>query len=168
MKAKVTLLTAATLAAFAFGAFSQTTATGHVSVTVVSPISIAKVQDMNFGHVSVESGAGAVTLSPENRNRSASGNVELMDGGDVTAASFAVKGYQGATFSISLPTTPVIINNGSKNMMVTNFTSTPNGFGDLADGSKNVFVGATLIVTGDQQLGEYTSSTPFPVTVNYN
>lgn len=168
MKAKVTLLTTTALVSFALGAFSQTTATGHVSVTIVSPISIAKVQDMNFGHVSVESGAGIVTLSPDSRRRSASGNVELMDSGDVSVASFTVKGYQGATFSISLPTAPVIINNGSKNMMVTDFTSTPNGFGDLSDGTRKVLVGASLVLSGDQELGEYNSFTPFPVTVNYN
>ncbi len=168
MKTKVTLLTVAALVTLALGALSQTTATGHVSVTIVSPISIAKVQDMNFGHVSVESGAGTVTLSPESKDRFASGNVELMDGGDISVAAFTVKGYQGATFSILLPTSPIVINNGNKNMMVTDFTSTPNGFSDLTDGSRNVYVGATLVVTGDQQLGEYASSTPFPVTVNYN
>lgn len=168
MKAKVTMLTIALLATLAWNAVSQTTATGHVSVTIVSPISIAKVQDMNFGHVSVESGSGAVILSPESSERSASGDVELMDGGDVSLAAFAVKGHQGATFSITLPTTPVIINNGNKNMVVTNFTSTPNGFAELSDGSRSIYVGATLVVNGDQQLGEYTSSTPFPVTVNYN
>jgi len=156
------------LAGLAVNAFSQVTATGHVSVTIVAPISITKVQDMNFGHVSVESGAGSVTLSPESMNRSASGAVELMDGSDVSVASFKVKGYQGATFSITLPESPVMISNGSKNMMVTDFTSTPNGFGELSDGTRDVLVGATLMVTGDQVLGEYASATPFPVTVNYN
>jgi hypothetical protein len=149
-------------------AFSQVTATGHISVTIVTPISITKVQDMNFGHVSVESGSGSVTLSPDNLNRSASGSVDLVDGGLVSVASFNVKGYQGATFSITLPESPVEIFNGSKSMVVSNFTSTPNGNSDLADGSKKVNVGATLYVTGDQSLGEYNTINPFPVTVNYN
>lgn len=168
MKTKLTLLTMVALTSVAITAFSQVTATGHVSVTIVSPISITKTQDMNFGNVSVESGAGYVTLSPENQDRSVSGDVELMEGGNVSLASFMVKGYQGATFSISLPVSPVLISNGSKNMMVTNFTSTPNDGATLTDGAKDVFVGATLVVTGDQVLGEYASSTPFPVTVNYN
>jgi hypothetical protein len=154
--------------AYAFSALSQVTATGHISVTIVSPISITKVQDMNFGHVSVESGMGTVTLSPENQGRSASGAVELMDGGDVSLASFQVKGYEGATFSITLPESPVMISNGNKNMMVSNFTSTPTSAGELSNGSNMVLVGATLELSGDQSLGLYASSSPFPVTVNYN
>ncbi|NLT03802.1 MAG: DUF4402 domain-containing protein [Bacteroidales bacterium] len=168
MKTNQLLLTLAAIVASVTCAFSQVTATGHVAVTIVSPISITKTQDMNFGHVSVESGVGSVTLSPENQARLVSGDVELMEGGAVSVASFKVKGYQGATFSISLPQSPVMISNGSKSMMVTDFTSTPSGFGDLADGSKDVKVGATLVVTGDQILGEYASVSPFPVTVNYN
>lgn len=168
MKRNRLLLTLAALSAGVACAFSQVTATGHVAVTIVSPISITKTQDMHFGHVSVESGTGRVTLSPESQARQVSGDIELMDGGAVSVASFKVKGYQGATFSISLPQSPVMISNGNKNMMVTDFTSTPSGFGELADGSKDVRVGATLIMTGDQVLGEYASISPFPVTVNYN
>ncbi|NLE32215.1 MAG: DUF4402 domain-containing protein [Bacteroidales bacterium] len=168
MKTNRLLLTLAAIAASVTCAFSQVTATGHIAVTIVTPISITKTQDMNFGHVSVESGMGRVTLSPESQARQVSGDVELMDGGAVSVASFKVKGYQGATFSISLPQSPVMISNGNKSMMVTDFTSTPSGFGDLSDGSKDVKVGATLVVTGDQILGEYASVSPFPVTVNYN
>lgn len=168
MKPHSLLLTLVTFVLSVACAFSQVTATGHVSVTIVSPISITKTQDMNFGHVSVESGSGRVILSPENQARIADGDVELMDGGAVSVASFRVKGHQGATFSITLPQSPILISNGSKSMMVTDFTSTPSGFGELADGSKDVKVGATLVVTGDQVLGEYASISPFPVTVNYN
>jgi hypothetical protein len=168
MKTKRFTLLLTGLICSVFVAFSQVTATGHISVTIVTPISITKVQDMNFGHVSVESGAGSVTLSPTGLSRSSAGNVDIVEGGDVSVASFKVKGYQGATFSISLPESPVEIFNGSKSMVVSNFTSTPNGSSDLADGSKEVKVGATLYVSGDQSLGEYNTINPFPVTVNYN
>lgn len=168
MKTNRIILTLAALFGLFVSAFSQVTATGHVSVTIVSPISITKTQDMNFGHVSVESGVGQVTLSPENQGRSVSGDVQLMDGGAVSVAAFKVKGVQGSTFSISLSQSPILISNGSKNMLVTDFTSTPTGYGDLSDGIREVKVGATLVVTGDQALGEYASISPFPVTVNYN
>ena len=117
MKTIRCIFAAAAMIVFSFSTFSQVTATGHISVTIVSPISIVKVQDMNFGHVSVESGSGSVTLSPENKVRSASGAVELMDGTEeVSLASFRVKGSAGATFSITLPDEPVLLSNGNKSM----------------------------------------------------
>ena len=148
--------------------FSQVTATGHISVTIVSPISITKVQDMDFGNVSVESGVGAVTLSASTKSRQASGNAILMDGGNVSFASFRVRGNSGSSFSITLPSSPITVSNGEKNMTVSDFTSTPSTSAILTDGTKEILVGATLQLKGDQSLGLYASASDFPVTVNYN
>lgn len=168
MKAKVLLLTAVLLAMFAPSTFPQVSVTGHVSVTIVSPISVEKVQDLSFGDMAINSGDGTITVSPHNKKRSASGSVELMDGGNVSVASLRVKANQGVTFSISLPNSPLSINNGGKNMTVTDFTSSPNESENLADGSKNVYIGATLIYGGSKDMGNTASTTPIPVIVNYN
>jgi hypothetical protein len=149
-------------------AYSQATATGHIGVTIVSPIAITKVQDMHFGEVSVESGAGSITLSPETGSRNASGEVVLMEGGQVSLAVFKVRGQVGSSFSITLPSSPIYLSNGSKQLEVTQFTSTPNQFGNLNEGTKEILIGATLQMTGDQVLGSYATTTPFSVTVNYN
>lgn len=148
--------------------FSQVTATGHVSVTIVSPISITKVQDMDFGNVSVESGVGTVILSASTNSRKANGNAILMDGGNVSLASFNVKGNNGSAFSITLPGKPITVSNGEKEMTVSGFTSTPSTSATLTDGSKEILVGATLQLNGDQSVGLYASTSDFPVTVNYN
>lgn len=168
MKTTFNILLFAVFIGLPMNVFSQVTATGHISVTIVSPISIAKVQDMDFGNVSVESGAGTVTLSASSNSRQASGNAVLMDGGNVSLASFKVKGNSGSSFSITLPSTPVKVSNGEKSMTVSNFTSTPGTSATLADGIKEILVGATLQLNGDQTVGLYASASDFPVTVNYN
>lgn len=153
---------------FPMDLLSQVTATGHISVTIVSPISIAKVQDMDFGNVSVESGTGTVTLSASSNNRQASGKAVLMDGGNVSLASFQVKGNSGSSFSITLPSTGVTVSNGEKSMTVSDFRSNFGTSATLTDGSKEILVGATLQLNGDQSVGLYASASDFPVTVNYN
>jgi hypothetical protein len=168
MKTKLYILLLTTMVGFSIHLFSQVTAVGHISVTIVSPISITKVQDMDFGNVSVESGAGAVTLSTTSKSRKASGKAVLMDRGKVSLAAFHVKGNSGSSFSITLPNTAVTVSNGTRSMIVTNFTSTPSTSTTLTESTKEILVGATLQLTGDQSLGLYTSASDFPVTVNYN
>jgi hypothetical protein len=150
------------------GSYAQSTATANISATIVTPITISKVQDMNFGDMSVVSGQGSVTLSPAANSRLASGGVELMDATNVSFASFKVSGAIGATFSISLPQSPVLLSNGESTMTVSEFTSTPTATSGLTNGTKSILVGATLHVNGSQALGTYQSVAPFPVTVNYN
>jgi hypothetical protein len=148
--------------------FGQVTATASASATIITPISISKTVDMNFGNVAVSAVAGTVVLSTTG-NRTTSGGVTLPAiNGTVKAASFTVNGLSGTTYTITLPSTATILSSGANNMSVTAFNSTPSSTGLLTGGTQIVTVGATLTVSANQAAGDYTSATPFTMTVNYN
>jgi hypothetical protein len=159
------------LASFATGAFAQATATATATATIVTPISISKTVDMNFGNVAVSAAtAGTVVLSPAGV-RTPTGGVTLPSTavGTVTAASFTVSGTGTYTYAITLPSTATTITSGANTMTVSTFTSTPTPTGTLAaGGTQTLDVGATLNVAAGQAAGVYVSGTPFSVTVNYN
>ncbi|SHN28939.1 DUF4402 domain-containing protein [Chitinophaga sp. CF418] len=168
-KTPLLFLASLTLACFATAASAQETATATATATIVTPISITKDVDMNFGNVAVRSSAGGTVVLTPAGNRSATGGVTLPTTatGTVTAASFTVNGTSGYTYAITLPSS-VTITSGSNTMTVNTFTSDPNGAGTLTGGSETLNVGATLNVTAAQPAGTYVSATPFNVTVNYN
>lgn len=152
---------------FTSSVFGQATATANASATIVTPISITKNSDMNFGNIATNGAVGTVVLSPASA-RTFTGGVTLpATTGIVTAASFTVQGSDTYTYAITLPLS-VIIENGVNQMIVDNFTSTPDATGTLASGEEIINIGATLNLTASQAEGEYTSATPFSVTVNYN
>ena len=151
---------------------AQASASADITATIVSPISIAKVpgKDLSFGSIAPSHAAGLVILSA-NGSRSAQGGAALpSNGGNITPAEFKVTGEGSYSFSIGLPTTPVImINSGnSETMIVEGFTSSPENTGTLSGGERIVKVGATLKINPNQARGQYYSATPFTVTVNYN
>ncbi|MDV6166923.1 DUF4402 domain-containing protein [Flavobacterium sp. DG1-102-2] len=146
---------------------AQATATANASATIVTPISIAKTADMNFGNIATDGNVGTVVLTPGSA-RTFTGGVTLPAAtGTVTAASFTVTGSGAYTYAITLPAS-VTITSGSDSMIVDNFTSTPSGTGTLSSGTQTINVGATLNLVASQAEGTYTSATAFPVTVNYN
>lgn len=148
-------------------AFAQATATATASATIVTPISIAKTADMNFGNIATNGAVGTVVLSPAGGRTSTGGVTLPAVPGTVTAASFTVSGSGSYTYAITLPAS-VEIQSGSDVMTVDTFTSTPSTTGALTAGSQVITVGATLNLIASQAAGAYTSSTPFAVTVNYN
>ena len=156
----------------AAGVFAQTSATANASATIVTPISISKTLDMNFGNVAVQTATGGTVVMTPAAVRSATGGVTLpTTAGTVTAATFTVSGQATYTYSITLPSTDLTITSGSNTMAVNLFTSNPaaTGSGTLsAGGTQTLTVGATLNVAAAQPAGLYTSATPFTVTVNYN
>jgi hypothetical protein len=158
-----------TFACLATTVRGQETATATATATIVTPISIVKDVDMNFGNVAVQSTtAGTVVLAPAG-TRTRTGGVTLpTTAGTVTAASFTVSGTSGYTYAITLPSTALTITSGANTMTVTTFTSDPSGTGTLTAGEQVVNVGATLNVGAGQPAGTYVSATPFDVTVNYN
>src|ERR1700761_7010469 len=87
--------------------FAQASATASASVNIITPISIVKTIDMNFGNVAVSaSTAGTVVLTPAGgRTAGGAGGVTLpATVGTVAAASFTVSGATSYTYAITLPT----------------------------------------------------------------
>lgn len=153
----------------ASNAFAQASATATSSATIVTPISIAKTTDMNFGNVAVNATtAGTVVMTPASV-RSATGGVTLpATAGTVAAASFTVTGQGAYTYDITLPSSALTLSSGANSMTVTAFSSNPATTGALIAGTQTLNVGATLNVAAAQASGLYVSATPFTVTVNYN
>ena len=151
--------------------FAQATATAAASATIITPITIVKNVDMNFGNVAVSATlAGSVILAPAS-TRSVGGTGVTLPAttGTVAAASFTVSGQGSYTYAITLPSSCTITDAGSHTMLVNAFTSNPSGTGALsAGGSQTLTVGATLNVSAAQAAGVYTNATGVPVTVNYN
>lgn len=148
--------------------YAQVSASASISATIIHPIAISKTVDLNFGNVAVGT-LGTVVLSPAS-NRSTTGGVTLPSTqGTVAAASFIVTGKSNYTYSITLPSEAITINDaGSNSMTVGSWTSTPTSTGTLIGGTSTLFVGATLNVSASQTPGVYTSATPLNVIVNYN
>ena len=155
------MLLLALLTGSAAGVFAQTSTTANASATIVTPISISKTLDMNFGNVAVQTANGGTVVMTPAAVRSATGGVTLpTTAGTVTAATFTVSGQATYTYSITLPSTDLTITSGSNTMAVNTFTSNPaaTGSGTLsAGGTQTLTVGATLNVAAAQPAGLYTS-----------
>jgi len=146
--------------------FAQATATFNASATIIQPIGITTTSDLSFANLDAKNG-GAVTLTPDNL-RISEGNVDLAEGGNVSAAAFKITGQPGLTYAISIPSNKYVLTNGSDSMIISNFTTDATSNNILADGSQTIHIGATLNVKPNQMPGIYVSPARFNVTVNYN
>jgi hypothetical protein len=168
---KILRLSAATALLFMIGneLSAQASATATATATIVSPISISKTIDLDFGNVAVTASGGTVVLAPDG-SRTPTGGVNLPAIiGTVASASFDVSGEGYYTYAISLPASVTLTRqSGTETMVVDNFTSIPSGIGTFNAGADVLYVGATLNVSGGQTPGVYVSATPFTVSVNYN
>jgi hypothetical protein len=148
---------------------ASATATATATATIITPITIAKTSDMNFGNVAVHATNPGTVLISAAGVRTAGGGVTLpTTQGTVSSAAFTVNGQTGYTYAITLPASVTITDGASHSMNVDQFSCTPGATGLLTGGTENITVGATLNVAAAQTAGVYSSATPFNVTVNYN
>lgn len=144
-------------------------ATATASATIITPITIARLTDMNFGNVVSNTTGGTVVLSPAGA-RTQTGIQLPATTGTVAAASFKVDGQAGYAYSVTLPTAAYEIKTGSGEetevMTLTDFISDSTGI--ITGGTQTLNIGATLNVVANQSAGIYTGATPISVTVNYN
>ena len=153
---------------FSANSFAQTNAaTTTASATIVTPISLVKINDLKFGTLAVGAGNGTAVITAAGL-RSETGDVySPTSAATVSAASFTVGGTANASYVVSLPTT-ITLNDGLNSMTVGSFTfASANSSTIGIAGTDILSVGATLNVNGLQAPGTYTS-TAFTVTVNYN
>jgi len=152
-------------------AIEPATATGDIYAEIIPVFSASQTSALNFGKFSPGPEGGELIITPQT-TVSVLGSV-FKGGGMHNAASFYVSGDIDATYSVSLPTEPVILTNtaDAKTMVVDNWVSVPNegmGTGQLINGFQVVFVGATLKVgnLADNPVGVYTGS--YRVTFDFN
>lgn len=171
---KKILLIITLFALIGFKANAQATAVATTSANIVTPITLTKNIDMNFGNVAVGNTGGTVILTTNN-TRTPSGGVTLpVVNGTVSSAKFTVTGFAGSTYAITLPTTVIISDGAGHEMTVNGFvcSPTPGGTNGLASiltaGTDFMYVGATLNVNSAQVAGLYDNATDLSITVNYN
>ncbi|WP_051935710.1 DUF4402 domain-containing protein [Salegentibacter sp. Hel_I_6] len=147
--------------------FSQASATANftASAKIIQPIGITTTNNMQFANIDAKNG-GAVILTPEN-TRITNGDLELAEGGNISAATFEVTGQTGFAFGISLPKGSHRLTNGGESMLIQDFTTNYDG-SSLAGDGKTIRVGASLIVNPNQEPGDYKTNSDLQVTVNYN
>ncbi len=147
-----------------FGQANNATGTAQAAANIVTPISITKNVDLNFGNIAAASTAFTVELD-ESGTRTSNGGTGTLPSvtGTVTAAEFTASGLTGATYAVTLPSS-ITITDGTNNMTVDDFNS--NATLTLTGGSETFNVGATLNVGANQVAGAYTGT--FNVVVNYN
>lgn len=145
---------------------SSATTSFKASATIIQPISVSTVSNMNFAGIDAKSG-GKVILTPDD-SRISSGAVELAGEANLSAATFVVSGQSGYTYAVNLPDSGHTLSNGSEQMLITDFTSNTDSKNYLSEGSQLIRVGATLHVNPNQLPGVYSSPAPLHITVNYN
>lgn len=151
------------------------------AATIVAPILITNVTPMNFGNFATSTAGGTLILKTDG-DRTESGGVKLTTTASITptAAEFNVTGEGSYAYSITLPTTDLVLTTasvsaGTKTMNVNTFTRAFTAGTDVTTdgalsvgGAQTFYVGAKLIVGASQAVGMYENATGFAVTVNYN
>lgn len=144
--------------------------TATASATIISPLTITKAADMNFGNITATTAGGTVVLAAGG-GRTASGVQLPATTGTVAAASFNVTGEASYAYTVNLPTTHTITKAAStETMSLGTFTSslTGNTSSLSGTGTGSFTVGSTLTVGANQASGSYTNATGFTVSVVYN
>jgi hypothetical protein len=152
-------------------ALSSVTVTGQIFAEIIPVFAASETSQLNFGRFSPGPQGGAIVLTPQG-TVSTMGSV-FIGTGVHNPASFYITGDADAAFSISLPTSPVIIKHmsGSRTMLVDSWISNPapgTGSGMLKNGYQTVYIGATLKVgtLDDNPVGIYTGS--YDITFDFN
>lgn len=183
MNTKMTRLALAGAAmALASGAWAATNSdSATATATVVAPLTVAKVTDMNFGTFAATTGAASV-MKLSTTALTTGSTAKMYAGAVLTVAKFTITGDAARSFSISYAgsssqldcATPVAF-------MLVDWTavamSAETAATDLSDGSESaagtltagvahIFAGGNLTVGAYQAAGIYTGS--LVVTVSYN
>jgi len=159
-------LALSTLATAAFAAGSVST-TAPASVTVLSPITIAKTQDLAFGQVVRPSNVNANTVVLDANNTvtlTGTGNGSMV-ASTTSSAKFNVSAPAGTTYSTTQGL--IFTQTGLTNVAASTPTTTNGTAGVVpASGVQEIRYGAQFDMTSSTPAQNYTGT--LSVTVNYN
>ena len=157
---------AAALAGFGSGVAQAASAPGTDKATVLRPLSILKISDLEFATMIAGATAGTVVVDPFTDLRTTTGGTTAA-GGSPKAAQFLTYGTQGSILQVNRGPLPVLNRaGGGATMNVTQLTLngpvlrtvSPAGVIDLR-------VGGTLAVAANQLTGTYSGN--FDIILTY-
>jgi hypothetical protein len=161
---------AALICAAGVGVSHAATGTSTSTGTVVQPLTITNVVNLNFGKFIAGSSGGTVVVD--------TANVQTVSGGVTSTATwaalaktatFTVTGEPNATYAITYPNTSTLAGPGTA-LTLDTFTTAVDAGGTVGtlpvSGPQILSVGATAHVAASQAAGTYLGS--FDVTINYN
>jgi hypothetical protein len=160
---------ATVMVAFSAATYAQN-ADANAVATIISPMTITWVADLDFGNIVGTAAGGTVTVATDGTR---GGTPALIVNNLVAAApaQFTVGGSVGSDFSITITGATLTDAAGANPMTVGTFVSDPDGTGTIAAASFTLSVGATLTVPASQPAGAYstanTGGVPINVAVNY-
>ena len=141
-------------------------ATVSATVDLLSPLTIQKLQDLDFGTVAVTTAGTAVVDPVANSINTTGGLVDA--GGTPHAALFRGAASQNSVVNIKLPKQPITLTRvgGTQTVTVSNFTMDGPSKRQMAQAATfDIRVGATLTVPAGQMAGQYIGT--FDVTAQY-
>jgi len=146
------------------------TATAEVRGTVLQPLTITKIDDLDFGWVISTGSAGSVTIDADTGSRAQTGGVTLVPNYPGGRATFGGAGTAGnaVILSLSAPTSLISTTNPADSIVVTNLSLDSGGSTTRVIGSNSTFsvgVGGDFAIAADQPNGLYTAQ--FDLTADY-
>jgi hypothetical protein len=172
---------AAALALLPLPALAQQSSTVDMAMTVLTPGSIVKVTDMDFGQIAQPSAAGTVVLSPS-ASASCTPTNGLVHSGNCQAAQFSILGRRNWRVRVRETSGTVTLNGpAGATMTMTNVTfasadlsTRPGGNGwnlgnyniDTLDGVADFYLGGTLNVGALQTPGVYNGTVNIQIQFN--
>ena len=147
---------------------SQATATGNTVATVIYPLSVDRITDLDFGGVVSPTLASQVEISPDKWSTTGtrhlvSGDAQFLDD-QFNQAAFLVKGAPGETFQVStIPDT--YLHAGNSSMTVRWYQVNSQYVFPSPNPEVKLTLGATLFIGAYQPKGNYSGN--FSFTINY-
>lgn len=142
---------------------AETSGEGKITAKIVSPVTLEKQDDLNFGTILAPTDSAKTITMATNSTRS--GDSSILVGTDVgKAGSFKVTGASGQSMTISVTDSTTLSGAGDA-MTVNNFVTEPESTLTLEGTEGQIKVGADLTVGMNQAPGDYTGT--YNVTVSY-
>lgn len=175
MRLTLCLAALAATTAFATPAFAQVvsdTATAEARGLVLQPLTLTKVDDLDFGTVLASTVAGTVTIDEDTGGRSGSGGVTLVASNPGQRALFEGAGTSGQDVDLTLtgPVGGVLVSTSNptdvivvSSLLLDNGGATSRTIGLL--GTFQVGVGGTFDIAANQPNGLYKAD--FDLTADY-
>lgn len=148
---------------------------GQAEAVVLRPLSLVKIDDLDFGSIISGASGGTVTINPVTNARTTGGGVTPAGGMPQRAVFQGTGGFLLITVTGSNSVTLTRVGGGAPSMTASLSRAMSNGGGGitllnpsvtlLPSGIQTYYIGGTLNVPANQPAGDYTGT--FTLTVNY-